>query len=317
MAYSEWTTRVHFIIFMIRINYEKPPGGNMRFQTIRKSITGLGITFLLAGTAFIHTGNTSDMASPKQHFDAFGIELETLRSHLKKSGLDADALFEHPSFAIDETIRERFEKSAEATSIDTYLEEADEDDPEQQERVFQKQFTRYKKRIGFNNKRRGISRFMKKYGDLLDASEKEYGIPAEVIAAIIGVESNYGAVTGKHYAFNVYVSMYVTGYRSDFALGQLEELLKFARKKDMDVFTVKSSYAGAMGYMQFIPYSLNHWFVGDDIYDMGDTISSVANYLSHFLERRGTIERAVFSYNPSKFYTATVLELAEYGKKHR
>ena len=67
--------------------------------------------------------------------------------------------------------------------------------------------------------------------------------------------------------------------------------------------------------MQFIPSSLNQWFVGDDVTDMTDTINSVANYLSHFLEKEGTMEKAVHRYNSSNLYVRAVLELAEYGKE--
>jgi membrane-bound lytic murein transglycosylase B len=66
--------------------------------------------------------------------------------------------------------------------------------------------------------------------------------------------------------------------------------------------------------MQFIPSSLNQWFVGDDVTDMGDTINSVANYLTHFLQKEGTMEKAVHRYNSSNLYVRAVMELAEYGK---
>ena len=66
--------------------------------------------------------------------------------------------------------------------------------------------------------------------------------------------------------------------------------------------------------MQFIPSSLNRWFVGKDVWEMNDNISSVANYLSYFKREKGDIEKAVFAYNPSRFYVKTVLELADYAK---
>ena len=67
--------------------------------------------------------------------------------------------------------------------------------------------------------------------------------------------------------------------------------------------------------MQFLPYSLNRWFVGSDVDDMGDCIASAANYLAHFKKKRGTIEKAVFSYNPSKLYASTVFALADYARE--
>ncbi len=66
-----------------------------------------------------------------------------------------------------------------------------------------------------------------------------------------------------------------------------------------------------MAFAQFIPYSLNKWFVGNDIFDMNNNIMSVGNYLAHFKERTGDIETAVFRYNPSDMYTRAVLDLAQ------
>src|SRR5690625_8044129 len=96
--------------------------------------------------------------------------------------------------------------------------------------------------------------------------------------------------------------MYSEDYRSKFARAQLEELLIFIRDRNIDVFELKSSYAGAMSYAQFIPYSLNRWFVGDDIFDMHNNIQSVANYLFHFKNITGTIEVAVYHFNSSSLY---------------
>jgi membrane-bound lytic murein transglycosylase B len=105
--------------------------------------------------------------------------------------------------------------------------------------------------------------------------------------------------------------MYANGYRQDFAKAQIEELLEFTNRKNIDVLDLKSSYAGAMTFAQFIPYSLNKWFVGDDIFDMSNNIMSVGNYLAYFKERTGDIETAVLRYNPSQLYTKAVLDLAK------
>ncbi|MDX1642614.1 MAG: lytic murein transglycosylase, partial [Balneolaceae bacterium] len=86
-------------------------------------------------------------------------------------------------------------------------------------------------------------------------------------------------------------------------------------RNKLDVFELKSSYAGAMSYGQFIPYSINRWFVGDDIFDMENNIHSIANYLAHFYEITGSLEGAVFRYNPSSLYRDAVLALAEEAEK--
>jgi len=151
---------------------------------------------------------------------------------------------------------------------------------------------------------------METYSEQLQKAEEEYDIPRYVIAAIIGIESDFGRNIGSFNPFNAYVSMYAENYRADFAKAQLEELLKFVERNEIDVFELKSSYAGAMSFAQFIPYSLNKWFVGADIFDMNNNIMSVGNYLAYFKERTGSLERAVFRYNPSQLYTDAVLALA-------
>lgn len=168
----------------------------------------------------------------------------------------------------------------------------------------------YQRILGFDTKKVKIREFMETYSAELEEAEESYDIPKYVISAIIGLESNFGSVIGSYNPLNVYVSMYSEDYRADFARAQLEELLIFTNERNIDVFELKSSYAGAMAFAQFIPYSLNRWFVGDDIFDMRNNILSVANYLAHFKNITGDINGAVFRYNPSSLYRDAVLSLA-------
>lgn len=216
-------------------------------------------------------------------------KLPTLVNYMQEQGFDINSLLDDPRFQIYEDITERFTKSAEKKShtLDSY-----------------------KKILGFDSKARELNEFMEKHSDQLTKAEQQYDISATVIAAIIGIESDFGKNIGSYNPFNAYVSMYAKGYRQDFAKAQILELLKFTERNDIDVFELKSSYAGAMAYAQFIPYSLNKWFVGDDIFDMNNNIMSVANYLSYFKKRTGDIETAVLRYNPSSLYTQAVLDLA-------
>jgi membrane-bound lytic murein transglycosylase B len=176
-------------------------------------------------------------------------------------------------------------------------------------------FEEYQKVVGFDRKKEILPDFLTTYSKELNAAEKKYGIPKQVIAGIIGIESEFGNYKGSYNPFNAYVSMYAENYRSDFAKAQLEELLKFAKKNKLDVLDMESSYAGAMSYAQFIPYSLNRWFVGTDLYSMPNNIASVANYLAHFYKITGSMEKAVMRYNPSTLYTQAVLSLAEEAEK--
>lgn len=222
--------------------------------------------------------------------DKYEERLTELSNYLKSEGLDIDEILMDSRFEIYEDIGNRFKNSAEKRTLN--LEE-------------------YKGVLGFADKKSQISGFIDDNRAQLDKAEAEYGIPKYVIAAIIGIESDFGKNVGKHNPFNAYASMYAVDHRADFAKAQLKELILFVQRHNIDVFELKSSYAGAMAFAQFIPYSLNKWFVGDDILDMDNNIMSVANYLAYFKNITGSVDRAVFRYNPSELYTSAVMALAE------
>lgn len=216
--------------------------------------------------------------------------LTSLTEYFDSKDIDLASLLDDPNFEIYDGIGDRFRKSAERKigSLEDY-----------------------KRILGFDDKKRRIDDFMTLHANALQEAEETYDIPKYVIAAIIGIESDFGQNIGSYNPLNVYVSMYTEDYRADFAKAQLEELLLFTSRNNIDVFELKSSYAGAMSYGQFIPYSINHWFVGDDIFDMENNIHSIANYLAHFYEVTGSLEGAVYRYNPSSLYRDAVLALAD------
>lgn len=240
---------------------------------------------LLANPAS-HENYSSDSGANKN--------IEELIAHFEKKGTDIKPLLEDERFELIDGIKEKFTRSAEKKI------EGLED---------------YKKAVGFDRKLTLLDTFIETYSDELAEAEKEYGIPKEVIVGIIGIESEFGTYSGKYNPFSAYVSMYAVGYRSKFALAQLEELLKWTEKNEVDVLDLKSSYAGAMSYAQFVPWSLNRWFVGTDLYHMPNNISSVGNYLAHYKNVTGTIEKSILRYNPSSLYQQAVLALAEEAKK--
>lgn len=217
-----------------------------------------------------------------------------LIEHFEKKGIDIKPYFEDSRFELISGISKKFTHSAE---------------------VRIESFEDYQKVLGYENKKNKISSFYEMHKTDLLKAEKEYGIPKEVIIGILGVESEFGKYEGKYNPFNAYVSMIAADHRSEFALAQLEELLEWSGKNKLDVLSLKSSYAGAMSYAQFIPWSLNRWFVGDDLYNMGNNIYSVANYLAHYKEVTGSVEKAILRYNNSTLYQQAVLALAEEAKK--
>ena len=233
----------------------------------------------------LHTVSIASNGSSEMNSD----RIQQLIDQMQKKNLDLASLLEDSRFEIYDGIGDRFRGSAERRTLSL-------DD--------------YKKILRFDDKASRIGPFMNTHSEQLKKAEAEYDIPKTVIAAILGIESDFGLNIGRFNPLNVYVSMYHEDYRADFASAQLEELLKFTQRNNIDVFELKSSYAGAMSFAQFIPYSVNRWWVGDDIFDMNNNILSIANYLAHFKEITGTIEGAVFRYNPSSLYRDAVMALA-------
>ncbi|MGB1907968.1 MAG: lytic murein transglycosylase B [Spongiibacter sp.] len=130
--------------------------------------------------------------------------------------------------------------------------------------------------------------FWQEHAETLARAEEKYGVPAEMIVGIIGVETRFGRNMGS---YRVVDALATLGFdyprRSAFFLGQLEEYLLMVREQSFDAFDLKGSYAGAMGYGQFIPSSYRAYavdFDGDGKADIltnpVDAIGSVANYFA-------------------------------------
>ncbi|MES2954999.1 MAG: lytic murein transglycosylase B [Pseudomonadota bacterium] len=131
----------------------------------------------------------------------------------------------------------------------------------------------------------------------LERAEREYGVPADIIVGIIGVETIYGRDTGKFrvmdalatLAFDFPASHPRARERSEFFKGEIEQFLTLQSRLNADPFAALGSYAGAMGMPQFMPSSRNKYavdFDGDGKIDLwnspADVIGSVANYFKAF-----------------------------------
>lgn len=141
--------------------------------------------------------------------------------------------------------------------------------------------------IFINDKRidQGVA-FYREHRDTLQRAERETGVPAEIIVAIIGVETYYGRIAGSYRVIDA-LSTLAFDYprRSEFFTGELKHYLILTRDQGMDPLALKGSYAGAMGYGQFMPSSYRSYaidFDGDEKADIWnnavDAIGSVANY---------------------------------------
>ena len=121
----------------------------------------------------------------------------------------------------------------------------------------------------------------------LARAEQQFGVPAEVIVAIIGVETHYGRITGSFRTLDVFATLSFDYLRrADFYRSEFIEFLLLAREQRRDPASFRGSFAGAIGLPQFMPGSIRRWgvdFDGDGRIDLlaspADAIGSVANFL--------------------------------------
>ncbi|MGB1580017.1 MAG: lytic murein transglycosylase B [Nevskiales bacterium] len=135
----------------------------------------------------------------------------------------------------------------------------------------------------------GVS-FMREHRQALNLAEQRYGVPPELITAIIGVETLYGNYTGKN---RILDALATQGFdhptRSPFFYNELLHLFLVGRKHNLDITELRGSYAGAMGVPQFMPSNylrLAVDFDGNgriDLWNKTDAIGSAANYFVNYL----------------------------------
>nr|WP_201745071.1 lytic murein transglycosylase B [Aidingimonas lacisalsi] len=130
--------------------------------------------------------------------------------------------------------------------------------------------------------------FIEDYADAFERVEARYGVPREFVAAIIGVETAYGRHTGRHRVLDSLATLaFEHPSRGGFFRSELAAFLQITSQEDVDPRQPKGSYAGAMGYPQFIPTSYRAYavdFDGDGVRDLlgnpVDAIGSVGNYFA-------------------------------------
>jgi membrane-bound lytic murein transglycosylase B len=137
--------------------------------------------------------------------------------------------------------------------------------------------------------------FVREHASLLKQAEAAYGVPPAVIAAIIGIETNYGGTLGEHRVIDALSTLgFAYPRRAGFFSKELGEFLRLVREERIDPLSAKGSYAGAVGLPQFIPSSYRAYavdFDGDDRRDLwgshADVVGSVGNYLALHGWQRG------------------------------
>ncbi len=163
--------------------------------------------------------------------------------------------------------------------------------------------------------RAGVA-FWQAHREALERAEKEYGVPAEIIVGIIGVETIYGQQMGSFrvmdalttLAFDFPAAHPRAAERQAFFMSELEQFLSLTHRSNVDPLAPRGSYAGAMGMPQFMPSSWVRFavdFDGDGKVDLfnspADVIGSVASYFKAFNWQPG-----LPTHYPVKFDAATL-----------
>ena len=137
--------------------------------------------------------------------------------------------------------------------------------------------------------------FWKKNEVFLNRAQRQFGVPAEYIVAIIGVETMYGKQTGRFRTLDALTTLaFAYPRRAPYFRAELEQYLLLASEQDFNLLTINSSYAGALGIPQFMPsnyrkYALDYNGNGhiDILHEQADAIGSVANYFKNYGWRSG------------------------------
>lgn len=170
---------------------------------------------------------------------------------------------------------------------------------------------RYKKLFIEDKRIANGKKFIKENNELFNRVEEDFGVPREIIASIIGVETRYGKVKGS---YRVIDSLTTLGFdfprRSKFFKNELVEFFRLTQENNLDISSIQGSYAGAMGYGQFISSSYRAYAIDYDndgsadlFNSIPDAVGSVANYLKiHGWKRDGYIVKDIGFNNVRKPY---------------
>lgn len=198
----------------------------------------------------------------------------------------------------------------------------------------------------------GAYGFLREHSGEFLIIEKEYGVPGEVLTALMLIETKLGTQVGKHNAMNILASMALakdfelirshikrkdlspdmmewlvkrTGQKGNWGYEELKSLLKYSENARQDPLNIPSSMYGAIGKCQFMPTSAMHYGVdgtGDgniNLFNTVDALHSMANFVKKHGWKEGLDRQAqlkvIYRYNHSESYALTILAVADKLKK--
>lgn len=129
------------------------------------------------------------------------------------------------------------------------------------------------------------AQFIKDHQASFVSAEQTYGVPKEIIAAVMRIETGFGRYTGTYVVPDVFYSFLRHGKRIAWAENNLVDCLVYAKREKLDPFKIKGSYDGAIGYPQFLPVSIMAYGIDGNadghvnLMQAVDAIPSLANFL--------------------------------------
>jgi len=196
---------------------------------------------------------------------------------------------------------------------------------------------------------RSARNYMETHKEALASAEKEYGVDRSVITAVMLVETRLGTYVGNRSVINTLATMAAltdddvrerfwrnlpedvditrekfekkADQKSQWAYRELKAFIEYVDSENFNPHDIQGSYAGAMGIAQFMPSNVLLFAEdgnGDgriNLFDHGDAIASIANYLKHYGWKPGLSREAagdvVYHYNHSKYYVNIVLKISD------
>ena len=191
------------------------------------------------------------------------------------------------------------------------------------QKVFDQTFEQFSGRMVPPRMTRG-SNMLKQYGSVLSRIEQSYGVPAEVLVAIWGLETDFGANTGKFQTLRSLATLAYDCRRADEFRSELMDALRIVERGDLSPQEMRGAWAGELGQTQFMPSSWIKYAVDFDgngrrdlLHNVPDVLASTANYLANYGWQKGKDYQpgapnftVLQQWNKSEVYAKTVAYFA-------
>jgi lytic murein transglycosylase len=191
------------------------------------------------------------------------------------------------------------------------------------QRVFSQSFEEFSGRMVPPRLTRG-SNLMKQYGSVLGRIEQSYGVPGEVLVAIWGLETDFGANIGKFPTIRSLATLAYDCRRADTFRAELMDALRIIERGDLAPSEMRGAWAGEIGQTQFMPSSYLKYAIDFDgngrrdlLHSAPDVLASTANYLASYGWQRGkdwepgsANFNVIQQWNKSEIYAKTVASFA-------